>query len=142
MPGELWLSPGGALIGLAALFIAIDAYDIAAALVSHTPVDFQAQVPWIIDFIIECPALLIGGILLWRGTAPGYATGAALLFQIGALTAGVPVSFALGAILTGSPFDGSTAMLLAIGIIPLALLWPFLRGKPLRGRPPLPVVQE
>lgn len=126
---------GGVLIGLAILFIVMDAYAVMAALFSHTPVAIHTQVPWIVDLIVECPALLIGGVLLWRRTMLGYVAGAGLLLQIGALLIGVPASFVLGALLTGSPIDVSSAMLLVIGVIPLMLLWSFIRGAAL-GRGP------
>lgn len=134
VPGR---AAGGVLIGLAILFIVMDAYAVIAALLSHTPVDIQTQTPWIVDFIVECPALLIGGVLLWRRTALGYVAGAGLLLQIGALMVGVPVSLVLGALLTGSPVDVSSAMLLVIGLIPLALLLSYVRGAAL-GRSPSP----
>ncbi len=118
---------GGVLIALALLFIVIDAYAVITAILGNTPVDTQMQVPWIIDLIVECPALFIGGVLLWKSTKLGYVAGAGLLLQIGALLIGVPVSFVLGALLTGSPVDLSTAMFIVIGLIPLALLLFFIR---------------
>lgn len=119
---------GGVLAGLATLFIAIDVYAVADALASNTPVDIQISTPWIVDFIVECPALLLGGVLLWRRTALGYMASAGLLFQIAALLIGVPASFALGAFLTESPMDTDTIMLLFIGMIPLGLLAFFMRA--------------
>lgn len=119
---------GGVLAGLATLFIAIDVYAVADALASNTPVDIQISTPWIVDFIVECPALLLGGVLLWRRTALGYMASAGLLFQIAALLIGVPASFALGAFLTESPMDTDTIMLLFIGMIPLGLLAFFVRA--------------
>ncbi len=80
------------------------------------------------DFVVECPALLFGGVLLWQREAPGYVASVGLLFQISALLFAVPVGAALGAILTGSPIDMSSAMLLMIGVIPLALLAFIIRG--------------
>lgn len=126
---------GGILVGLALLFIVMDAYAVIATLLSHTPVDLQKQTTWAVDFIVECPALLIGGVLLWRREAPGYVASAGLLLQIGALLVAVPVGAVLGALLTGSPIDASSAMLLIIGVIPIALLALIIRGakKPLRG---------
>ncbi len=112
----------GILIALAFLFIAIDAYAVITALLNHTPVDIKMQGTWIVDFVAECPALLIGGVLLWRREAPGYVASVGLLLQIGLLLVAVPVGAVLGALLTGSPIDASSAMLLIIGVIPIALL--------------------
>lgn len=120
---------GAILIGLAVLFIAMDACAVVAMLAGNKPIDVQTSTPWIVDFIVECPALLLGGILLWRRAAHGYAAGAGLLFQIAALLIGVPVSFALGAALTGSPMDTGTIMLLFLGLVPLGLLAFFMRGR-------------
>ncbi|OPY30101.1 MAG: hypothetical protein A4E28_00488 [Methanocella sp. PtaU1.Bin125] len=120
---------GGVLIGLAVLFIAMDAYAVVDMLAGNKPIDIQTSTPWIVDLIVECPALLLGGILLWRRAARGYAAGAGLLFQIAALLIGVPVSFALGAFLTGSPMDTDTITLLFVGVVPLGLLAFFMRGR-------------
>ena len=119
---------GGVLIVLAILFIVMDAYAVVAALLSHTPVDIQMQTPWIVDLIVECPVLLIGGVLLWRRTSLGYVAGAGLLLQISALFIGVPVSLVLGALLTGSPIDLSSTVIVIIGLIPMVLLLFFVRG--------------
>ncbi len=117
----------GVLVVLAVLFIAMDAYAVVSALTSHISVDVQTQSPWIIDLTVECPALLIGGILLWRGIKLGYVAGAGLLLQMGMLLIGLPISLMLGAWLTGSPIDWSTSMLIVIGVIPIAFLAFFMR---------------
>lgn len=118
---------GGILIGLALLFTAIDANTIVTTLAGHEVISNQMWATWVSDLVVECPALLIGGILLWMRMPLGYAAGAGLLLQIGLLTVGVPISFLLGDLLTGSPIDTSSAMLLIIGVIPLILLIFFLR---------------
>ncbi len=118
----------GVLIALAFLFIAIDAYAVISALLNNAPVDIQKQSTWIVDFVVECPALLIGGILLWRRVAAGYVASVGLLLQIGALLVAVPVGAMLGAVLTGSLIDTSSAMLFIMGVIPIALLVFIIKG--------------
>lgn len=119
---------GVVLIVLAALFIVLDVVALASALAGNTPVDSTKHAAWIVDLAVECPPLLFGGFMLWRRAAQGYGAVAGLLFQIGALLAGVPVGALVGALLTGSQIDASSAMLLVIGIIPVALLALFLRA--------------
>lgn len=119
---------GGVLMAFAILFIAIDAYAVIATLLNHTPVDIKMQGTWIADFVVECPALLVGGVLLWRRGSAGYAASVGLLLQIGALLVAVPVGAVLGAVQTGSSIDTSSAMLLIMGVIPIALLVFIIKG--------------
>ena len=77
---------GGALIAIALLFTIVDTAMIGAALASGAAIDATTHVSWIVDFVIELPALLIAGILLWRHEALGYVAAPALLLQGGALT--------------------------------------------------------
>jgi hypothetical protein len=57
---------GGILILIGILFTAVDGFLIVTALATHTPVDATTHTSWIADFTIQLPALLLGGILLWR----------------------------------------------------------------------------
>src|SRR6266508_2300285 len=63
VPGRI---VGGFLVAVAALFIALWTALIVTTLASATPVDPIAHVVWILDLTIQLPALLIGGVLLWR----------------------------------------------------------------------------
>jgi hypothetical protein len=119
---------GAVLIGLALLFIALDLAALTAAIGGNIPVDTTSHAAWTTDLVLECPALLFGGILLWLRKATGYAAGAGLLFQIGALIVGVPAGAVAGAMLTGSVADTSSAVLLIIGVIPIVLVVPFVRA--------------
>ncbi len=119
---------GGMLVGLATLFVVLDLAMLVSALAGGTMVDPTRRVAWTIDLIIECPALLLGGILLWQRNKLGYAVGAGLLLQISALIIGVPISAVLGAMLTGMQGDMSTIVLLPIGALPAALLAIFVRA--------------
>jgi hypothetical protein len=119
---------GIVLVALAVLFILIDVAALAAAITGGTPVGPTEHAAWLVDLVIECPPLLLGGFLLWRGSSPGYVAGTGLLLQIGMLLVAVPVGAALGAFLIGSPADLSSAMLILFGIFPVALLALFLRA--------------
>lgn len=119
---------GIVLIALAFLFIALDVAALASAISGNTRVDPTDHAAWIVDLAVECPPLLIGGFLLWRHETFGYLAGAGLLFQIGVLLVAVPAGAVLGALLTGSPMDTSSVMLLVFGVVPLALLALFMRA--------------
>ena len=85
------------------------------------------------DFLIA-PAVAIGGVLLWRRSALGYAAGLALLFQSSMLFVGLIVFMLLQPWLTGARFHvRDTVVVAGIGsaaFIPLAL---FVRGVQRQG---------
>jgi hypothetical protein len=71
---------GGILVGLALLTLAQDAGGaVVTALAGGAPVAPLAQHVWIVDLAVEVPAVLVGGVLLWRREALGYVAGAGLL---------------------------------------------------------------
>ena len=119
---------GGVLVVLAFLFIARTVFAVVTVLTSHAAIDSMVFASWISDCAVQCPALIIGGILLWRRDALGYVVGAGLLLQLGVLFAGLPVSLMLGALLTGSPVDASSAVILPFGVILFILLAFFVRA--------------
>ena len=119
---------GGVLVALGLLFAVIDAAAALQALQGGAPLDPAQHAAWIVDLALECPALIAGGVLLWLRRPLGYAWGAALLLKISLLIVGVPVGAALGAWLTGAPFDPSSLVLLALALAPLAVLASFVRA--------------
>jgi hypothetical protein len=84
---------------------------------------------WNADLAVEVPAVLVGGVLLWRRRPLGYVAGAGLLLQYGLTPIGLAASMALRSILTGSPLDVVTTIALlvfgAVSFVPLAF---FVRG--------------
>jgi hypothetical protein len=84
---------------------------------------------WIVDLTIEVPAVLIGGVLLWRRATLGYVVGAGLLLQFGLTPTGLAAIIALQPVLTGSPIDvGAIAGLLIFSAVCFATLTFFVRG--------------
>lgn len=74
------------------------------------------------DFV-ACPALLVGGALLWRREALGYVVAAGLLFLLDVLFASLFLSLVLGALFTASPIDLRQVVLdLGLALICVALL--------------------
>jgi hypothetical protein len=119
---------GGVLIGFGALFFLMA----AGKVLGH--VAGQAALPWpqvsvqIADLLVT-PAWLVGGILLWRKRALGYAGGAGLLFQASMLFVALLVFFILQPFVAGAPFPVNDFVVIAvmslICLIPFGL---FLRG--------------
>jgi hypothetical protein len=120
---------GGILAGLAILLIVRQIAIIVAALTSQTPVDTLERMLWIADVTVGCPALLAGGVLLWRREPLGYVAGAGLLLQYGVLAVGLIPVMVFQALYTDSPVDvaGIVVVLIMVAIcfIPLAF---FVRG--------------
>ena len=121
---------GGILVVLALLTLAQDAVGaFVTALAEGAPVDPAARHVWISDLALQAPAVLAGGLLLFRRKALGYVAGAGLLLQYGLSAIGFVASMALQAILAGSPLDVTTSVVLfvfgGVCFVPLAL---FVRG--------------
>ena len=60
------------------------------------------------------PALLVGGVLLWRRQAWGYVLGAGLLFLMSMLFVGLLVFFILQPIVAGVPFPLNDFVAIAV----------------------------
>jgi hypothetical protein len=120
---------GGILVGLAILIIVRQTALIVTALTSQTPLDTLELPPWITDFTVAIPMLLVGGTLLWRHEALGYVAGAGLLLGYGVLALSVIPFMVLQARSTASPIDvaGIVVVLVmaALCFIPFAF---FVRG--------------
>jgi hypothetical protein len=121
---------GGILVGLAGLTLAQDASGaLITALAGGAPAHPLAQHVWIVDLVIEVPAVLIGGVLLWRRATLGYVIGAGLLLQFGLTPTGLAAIIALQPVLTAAPINvGVIAGLLIFSTVCFAALTFFVRG--------------
>jgi hypothetical protein len=120
---------GGALVAIALLFTVVDTIMIGAALTSSAAVDATTHASWIVDFVIELPALLLAGMLLWRRQALGYVTAPWLLLQGALLNAGYAVVLALQAIVGAANINAPfVAIVFVIGALSFTLLAFFVRG--------------
>jgi hypothetical protein len=121
---------GSLLMGLALLTLAQDAGGaIGAALEGGATLDPLARHVWTVDLVVEVPAMLVGGLLLWRRVALGYVVGAGLLFQFGLTPTGLAAIVALQPVVTGAPIDAGTIVgLLIFSLLCFAPLVFFVRG--------------
>jgi hypothetical protein len=119
---------GGILAGLGLLFSLRVVGIVVSALASQTPIAETELAPLVSDFVIA-PALVIGGVLLWRRKELGYVTGLGLLFQASMLFIGLIIFLLLQPFLTAAPFVLiDVVVILVLGLIcfvPFAL---FVRG--------------
>jgi len=127
---------GGILVGLAFLTLAQDAGGaVVTALAGGAPIDPVAHRVWIVDLAVEVPAMLVGGVLLWRRETLGYVAGAGLLLQFGLTPTGLAAIMALQPFLTAEPFDAGTIVgLLIFSAVCFATLTFFVRGAVERQR--------
>jgi hypothetical protein len=96
---------GGLLVILALVTLAQGATGlISTSRAAGVPLERPARPVWAADLTIEVPAVLLGGILLWRRTALGYAAGAGLL-QYGLTPLALAASMVLQAVVGGSALD-------------------------------------
>ncbi|MFH1853634.1 MAG: hypothetical protein ABIA75_14960 [Candidatus Neomarinimicrobiota bacterium] len=118
---------GGALVVLAGFNILRQAVLMVTAAANQAPVALLDQAMWIADFTFFVPALLVGGILLWRGRPLGYATGPALLLAYSALVFGLIPVVMVQARAGGLPFPIVDIVVLlimaAICLVPLLLFF-------------------
>ena len=124
---------GGVLVALALLTLGQDGLGAVATALSGSA-NAPARHVWTADLAIEVPALLIGGMLLWRGNALGYAVGPGLLFQFGITPVVLAAIIVLQPALTGSPIDWGTIVgLLVFAAVAFAPLGFFLRAAVPKG---------
>jgi hypothetical protein len=120
---------GGMLVAMGILFVALVIQNLTGQAASA-----PERATAVADLTI-IPALVIGGVLLWRRQALGYVVGAGLLFQVGMLFVGLLVYFILQPFLTGLPFPVDDFVVIAamslISFIPFGL---FVRGIVIRSR--------
>jgi hypothetical protein len=102
---------------------------LAAAVASTVPVEPLPRPVWAADLTVKVPALLIGGVLVWRRAPLGYAIAGGLLFGFGLAPLGYAGIMALQPVLTGSPIDSATgASLLGSAVVTFVPLAFMLRG--------------
>jgi hypothetical protein len=119
---------GGVLVGLGAVFSLRIIVILVQALVSQTPIAEAERALHVADLVIS-PALIVGGVLLWRREPLGYVAGTGLLFQASMLFIGLIAILLLQPLLTTAPFlPVDTIVVFLMGLVcfvPFAL---FLRG--------------
>jgi hypothetical protein len=123
---------GALLVALGCLTLGQDAGGaIATALGADIAADPVARHVWTVDLALEVPAMLLGGVLLWRRHALGYVVGGGLLFQFGLTPLGLAAMLALQPFLTGAPVEMGTVMgVLIFSIVSFAPLIFFGRNHP------------
>jgi hypothetical protein len=120
---------GGFLAVVALLFTALwTALNLSAA-TGSSPIDPVLRVVTIMDLSIQLPALLLGGILLWRRASIGYVVTAGLLLQAATYLAGLSAITLLQEGLMGAPIDPIAVFPgFAIGAVSLVFVAFFVRG--------------
>ena len=119
---------GGILVGMGVLFLLQVVGVMIAALGNQTSIAGTELATNVSDFLIS-PALVIGGILLWRLKDFGYVSGLGLLFQLSMLFIGLIMFLVIQAVLMVTPFALVDVVVIAImgliGFVPFVL---FARG--------------
>ena len=119
---------GAILAGMGVLFLFQVVGVMIVALANQTPISGTELATHVSDFLLS-PALVIGGILLWRRKDFGYVSGLGLLFQLSMLFIGLIMFLIIQAVLMITPFALVDVVVIAImgliGFIPFAL---FVRG--------------
>jgi hypothetical protein len=119
---------GDVLAGFGFLFFLRASAVMVNAILNQTPVAGAELALNVADFIIA-PALVIGGVLLWRCEAFGYVTGLGLLFQASMLFIGLIFILILRPFITSAQFVLSDVLVVfvmgLVCFIPFAL---FVRG--------------
>lgn len=127
---------GGIIVGLALLTVGQDGGGSLSALASGTHVDPGAHGIWIVDLTVEVPAMLLGGVLLWRRQALGYVVAAGLLLQFGLTPLGLAAIMATHAVLTATRLEaGTIAGVLVFSAVAFAPLVYFVRAAGAGRRP-------
>jgi hypothetical protein len=110
---------GGLLVALAIATLGQDVSGaIATASAGGAPLDVVARPVWSADLCIEVPAVLIGGVLLWRRHPLGYISAGGLLLQYGLTPLALAWSLALQGLATGSTLD----WLAILGVLVFAVI--------------------
>ena len=126
---------GGVLVTLALLFTALWSFVILSTAFG-APADPIARVVVTLDLTIQLPALLLGGIMLWRRRAIGYVAATGLLFQATAYLLGLSAICLLGTSPTGNPvtvIDWAPGLMVgAIGIVLIGTVVPRAGPRPSR----------
>jgi hypothetical protein len=119
---------GGILVGMGILFFFQVVGVLIVALADQTSITGTELALHVSDFLYS-PALIIGGILLWRRKDFGYVSGLGLLFQLSMLFIGLIMFLIIQAVLMITPFALVDVVVISImgliGFVPFAL---FVRG--------------
>jgi hypothetical protein len=125
---------GGVITGLGLLFLIRVLAVMILAITNQTEIDRVELSVLIADFLVS-PAMIVGGIFLWRKKALGYVSGTGLLFQLSMLFIGLIIFMILQPLITAAPFiliDIIVVLLMGlVCFIPFGL---FLRGVISTGR--------
>ena len=120
---------GGFLAAVALLFTALWTTLNLSAAAGSSPIDPVLRVVTIMDLSVQLPALLLGGILLWRRAPIGYVVTAGLLLQAAAYLVGLSAITLLQEALMGTPIDPIAVFPgFVIGAVSLAFVAFFVRG--------------
>jgi len=129
------LLAGGALLGLGALFLLRGLAQGFGWLAGQATLS-QPELGVLAADLLTTPAWVVGGALLWRRRASGYAWGGGLLFQAGLLFAGLLLVFLLQPFLAGQPFPaldfGVVLGMSLICFIPLGVFWRCVENRAIR----------
>jgi len=119
---------GGILVGMGFLFLLQVVGVMVNSLANQTPITETELATHVSDFLIS-PALVIGGMLLWRRKEFGYVSGLGLLFQASMLFIGLIVFLIIQPFLTSTPFLLVDVLVVFImGLICFIPLTLFVRG--------------
>ncbi len=128
---------GGFLVAVASLFIALWSAGIVTAATRGEAPGMVVHSVWTLDLTIQLPALLLGGVLLWRGRALGFVVAPGLLLQAAAYLLGLSAISILGTDPTGGAVTaGDWAPGVVLGAIALALIGSFVRAASASRRAP------
>ena len=120
---------GGFLAVVALLFTALWTALNLSATAGSSPIDPVLRVVTIMDLSVQLPALLLGGILLWRRAPIGYVVTAGLLLQAAAYLVGLSAITLLQEALMGTPIDTIAVFPgFVIGAVSLTFVAFFVRG--------------
>lgn len=119
---------GVILVGMGFLFLLQVVGVMVTSLVNQTLITEMDLALHVSDFLIS-PALVIGGILLWRRKEFGYVSGLGLLFQASMLFIGLIVFLIVQPLLTSTPFLLVDVLVVFImGLVCFIPLILFVRG--------------
>ena len=119
---------GGVIFGLGLLFLIRVIAMMILTIFNDAGIDRIELAVLIADFLIS-PALIIGGILLWRQKALGYVSGTGLLFQLSMLFIGLIMFMLLQPLITAVPFNLiDVAVVFIMGLVCFIPFGLFLKG--------------
>ena len=123
---------GGILAGLGTLFFFRAGFVLVDAIINQSEVPAGELALNVADFLIA-PALVIGGVLIWRRKALGYLTGLGLLFQASMLFIGLIVILILRPFISAEKFIFIDVLIIFVmGMVSFVPLFLFVRGATLQ----------